>query len=625
MSAPPSVIEPTDPSVSAGAPLESAMFIGFAPAARWHQRNPKALHHALFAVYRDAPEAACIADAFVPRLPSRPVACHNLHTAGFGEPISSPRQLSWAVTAPWIAVDDANWRNALLFDIDHTSGPELAAALPPHIRPHLIVDPYSGRSHAVAFLSHPVRVGDGPGSKAQRFADVAQQMMAAALDATPLTRGMLMKNPMARRDMLDGVQVRRTDQPATPEVWNRWKASGSTLLWITTLGAPVVSLRDFVAELKDKHADAVKPTRPRCGRIVLPGPSLPGRNNALFAHVSAYARQNVSYILDDLMEEACRCNSEFSPPLPASEVRSTVKSIWRWMLTKFSGRRRYQGARRANGHRAPDGKRGRDREKGIGLTPSERQSLAGRTTAAARAAATAAKIDAAIARLHAAGKQVTQAAIATEAGIGIATVKRKWQAINAVPKVSFAVLSGHRGVLGEVGADAEPVTADDSGAADRLPEAAREVRPITATGDNAIEAGKVELETHEPEAMAKVAKRQTQASEQRQRHLLLPLPGKQVRAGPPAESGERVERHGQREETPARAHPPPPRRAAQVPRRRTHAAAATNSAFCRSIVACASRIARAIRFSGVSCRQQPTEHSCHESGSLLGRMAIRDE
>jgi hypothetical protein len=423
-------------------PVTGAMFIGFAPAAPWHQRRPELLHRALGTVHRDTPEAGEVADAFLPRMPSYPVACHNLRTAGFGEPFSSPRHLYLATPAPWTAVDDAVSRNALLFDIDHTNGPELVAALQPHVRPHLMVDPYSGRSHAVIFLASPVWVGKGASLKAQRYANFVQKLIAAELQATSLPRGMLIKNPMGRVDALDGVQVRRTQRPATPELWDRWVKSGSELLWITILGAPTVSLHDIVAALKDKHGDNVRAER-FCHRAPnLQGASIPGRNNALFAQVGAFARTNHIFELEPILAEGSRFNGTLRAPLPASEVRSTAKSVWRWMLNHFAGDRRYTGRRRADGQRGPGGNRGRDRVACTGLAVDQRMALAGRVTGAARRSKTDTKIATAIERLGAAGQRITQVVVAAEAGVGIATVKRRWSMLCANSRGSNAAPSG---------------------------------------------------------------------------------------------------------------------------------------------------------------------------------------
>ncbi|MHB0699107.1 hypothetical protein, partial [Roseomonas mucosa] len=67
------------------------------------------------------------------------------------------------------------------------------------------------------------------------------------------------------------------------------------------------------------------------------------------------------------------------------------------------------------------------------LDLSERQALGGKHGGKTRAAGTDAKISAAVARLQAAGRPLTQAAIAAEAGVSDRTVRSRWKPENQCP------------------------------------------------------------------------------------------------------------------------------------------------------------------------------------------------
>lgn len=417
------------PSFSIPAPLASSG----AAAARWHLDRPGQLWIAVERVRRESPAAQPWAGRFLQRLPLRPLASQNLRT-WCPAPYSSAMPLTEAATCPWIALDGEGHRNCLAFDIDHTDGMELVEALPPSIRPWLVIDPWSGRAHAFVFLASPVLAGEGSSSKARRLAQAAQAMLAHALRATPLGHRALVKNPTGRVGALVGQQRRRTRTPGTPPLWDAWQAAETGLIWHTIPGAEPVELRDIIAELAEDYGDAAAeaPAHRRFQKR-RPDPSALGRNCSLFDQVRWWAYDHVERDGGAILAEAERVNATFATPLPVSEVTATAHSIARFMASRFRPR---HGA---------SSTRGRDREAGAKLaTLGERQALAGRATAAGRAAATDAKIDAALARLRAARQCATQAAIAAAAGVSLRTIKARWNAIRERDwkRVQDAVVSG---------------------------------------------------------------------------------------------------------------------------------------------------------------------------------------
>jgi hypothetical protein len=112
-------------------------------------------------------------------------------------------------------------------------------------------------------------------------------------------------------------------------------------------------------------------------------------------------------------EEATRLGS----PIAARQLTGMVRNIHRWMKRRWKGRRTSTG-KYIN--------RGRDSLAVSGLDLAERQAVAGRRTAEARARITDEQLRTAVARLENRGLRVTQAAIAAEAGVSIRTVAR-WQ------------------------------------------------------------------------------------------------------------------------------------------------------------------------------------------------------
>ena len=327
--------------------------------------------------------------------------------------------------------------NTIVIDIDDANGAagvdELAAAyrLP---RPVLIADPYSGRSHAVFRLASPVLVSGG-GKMGPRFLlDLAGRMLAAALRGTVLPHRTLIKSPWGLELALIGARLRRTPTPATPAVWDAYEEFGSPLMWLTVPGDHhAFELREIIDALAGDFGAAVtSPAARRHFRRRRAEPSALGRNCALFDLTRWWAYDLAERDGGAIQGQAERVNAGFPNPLPANEVAATARSIARFMQAKYRG---------GGGVGGPGGgRRGRDREAGGDLPPDERKALAGRATAAARKTASADKIRAATEALQAKGERVTQAAVATLAGVSLLTVKRHWHSIPMVSDARYQVV-----------------------------------------------------------------------------------------------------------------------------------------------------------------------------------------
>jgi hypothetical protein len=405
---------------------------GWGRLAEQHRRRPDLYSAAIEQVRQAAPAALAIGHAIMPRLPRRLLCSQNLRTSTPAA-YSSTLPLDLAITCPWVSFDGEAHRNVLAFDLDHEDAMELVEALPPHIRPWVVLDPHSGRAHAFILLASPVCMADGTSEKARGLANYAQRMMAQALRATPLRHRALLKNPFGRADAMIGQQLRRTPSPNAPVLWEAWKESGSPLVWLTIPGAGTVELHAIVAALADEYGEeeAEETTRTRFRRRRA-DPSVVGRNCGLFDMVRFWAYDRQERDGGVILAEAVRANGTFAVPLPGAEVSATARSIAKFMRSRYSPR---SGA---------SSTRGRDSAIGAGLTTEGRQAVAGRVSAAARAATTDAKIAAAVDRLRDGAKRVTQAAVANEAGVSLRTVKARWIGLTQPPvMVQDGVLSGN--------------------------------------------------------------------------------------------------------------------------------------------------------------------------------------
>ncbi|MBS0559811.1 MAG: primase C-terminal domain-containing protein [Proteobacteria bacterium] len=246
---------------------------------------------------------------------------------------------------------------------------------------------------------------------------------------TFLPQRALLKNPWGMAGNLIGYRYLRGPHPARPVLWESYTAARTGLMWHTEPGSvEAFDLRDIVAALADEYgAAAVSSGTRRAIRKRRPPPSTFGRNCSLFDTVRFWAYDRFERDERAVLEEAQRVNAQFLEPLPSSEVAATARSIARFMNTRFCP------------STSSSSRRGRDRDAGVSLDRRGRQAVAGRVSAANRASATDASLRNAWSRLRAAGRRVTQATLAAEAGRSIRTVKRRWHGIVVVPD---AALSG---------------------------------------------------------------------------------------------------------------------------------------------------------------------------------------
>lgn len=204
------------------------------------------------------PELLNLAKNIFPKLPRIVRASQNLKSINV-EHSSHIFPLSQACDLPWVSFDSKDFRNVLLLDIDHSDGLELWEELPANIRPHLVIDPWSGRSAGIFSLKTPILT---KGQKQNFFGNMCLQMLADYFKATPLPHGSLTKNPFGRSENVIGTLSRRTPVPTTGIIWEAFQQAENGLCWHTVQGCPEIELRDIVAHFSADYIDyTAKPTK----------------------------------------------------------------------------------------------------------------------------------------------------------------------------------------------------------------------------------------------------------------------------------------------------------------------------------------------------------------------------
>lgn len=391
-----------------------------------HRERPHVLANAMCAAREAAPHLVELGAFLLPGAPRRPLASQTIRS-DVRDRHSDPFLLDVALTLPWCAFDAEQVRNTIAIDVDHDAGLERAAAVAEDYglpRPTLILDPWSGRSHAVWRLATPVLMTPDARHGPRILADLAARLLAAAMCGTALPQRSLLKSPWGRSEHLIGRVLRRCRTPAVPLLWEAHQATDTSLLWHTIPGDLVtVELRKIVAALADDYGEEVAAPTTRKRFQHRGEPSTLGRNCSLFDLLRFWAYDHAETDGRAITDEADRINGTFADPLPRNEVTATARSVGRFMTTRYRPRS------------TEDNRRGRDAEAGADLDRQGRQQLAASRSAASRSASTDARISQAVVVLQESGRPVTQASIAAEARVGLRTVKRRW-------KGPFAALSG---------------------------------------------------------------------------------------------------------------------------------------------------------------------------------------
>ena len=327
-------------------PRATADIIDF-PAGRWNcdqfgelrRTVSKGLNKAAAA----CPGLADLGDLLLPRLPGMVRVSDNIK-GNSGQPTSWVEPIRYAVGRPWIAYNNERFINAITIDCDHDDTDLIdnlifKLAMPP---PLIVSDMATGRFHATWLLKAPVHVYAGADRKPQKALALARALLTSALRGDPAYTNSLTKNPFAKKNSLTGSLMRKACALYDETIVAAWEAQ--TYLWgVDDRGMRPCELSDIIKCLRDDY----EPFWPGRKNIKLVRNS-EGRNTTLFDSIREWAYKTYDTFYGDFFAELLRVarqiNSEFERPLKDGEVYSTAKSVSRFMLTKWNGRKRERNA-----------------------------------------------------------------------------------------------------------------------------------------------------------------------------------------------------------------------------------------------------------------------------------------
>lgn len=262
-----------------------------------------------------APHLSGPARDLISAMPRRTLASQNVRAITL-RPSVSEHWLADAITCPWFCPNSRRRVNALLIDIDHADGPEMVAMLPSGCpKPTLVIDPHSGRAHAILPLATPVLTGEGARPGPQGLARRTLLLMAAALRGTPLPYLSQVKSPWGLEANLIGSRRRGAPEPATPAVWEAYQEHAqnegrNALMWVSIPGSGPAELRDIIDALEDEYGEQIDEQAQslhwRKRSSVCAAEAVEGmRNVALFDAVRRWAYDSGEQDESAIQAEAC--------------------------------------------------------------------------------------------------------------------------------------------------------------------------------------------------------------------------------------------------------------------------------------------------------------------------------
>lgn len=205
------------------------------------------------------------------------------------------------------AIIQHNWKHSLgwlVFDVDRETAAfdyQDKPIPPPNF---IVVNPDNGHAHLFYGLETPVHRNSGSSQAAQKYAASIDIALTKALGADPGYSKLLSKNPLHDR-------------------------------WITLIVKSDLYDLDELASWLD-----LEPYKDRRKRLPAIGE---GRNVTLFEklRIWAYRARRRPFLSEEMFYDAVRqqamiINAGFTPPLPHSEVRATVRSVARYTWRELS-------------------------------------------------------------------------------------------------------------------------------------------------------------------------------------------------------------------------------------------------------------------------------------------------
>jgi len=379
--------------------------------SRWHKKNPSLLVNSYLSIQEKNPELLKLAKNLFPKMPRIVRGSQNIKSINV-EHSSHIFPLNQACDLPWISFDSRDFRNVLLLDIDHSDGLELWEELPESIKPHLVIDPYSGRSAGIFVLKTPILT---KGQKQNFFGNMCHQMVSDFFRASPLPHGSLTKNPFGRASNVIGQLARRSPSPTGGIMWEAHQEANTGLIWHTVQGCPEIELRDIVAHFSADYIDyTAKPTKRQFSKK-RGEPSVIGWNCYLFDVVRFWSYDNNETNFENILIKTQEENNMLDKPLPQSDTKSISRSIHKFMTTRYRPKTKEDTINR-----------GVMNLQSSDIELKKKQKLAALRSSDIKADDTQHKIRQAI-RLFPEGRKLTQKAVSDMSGVCLRTVKKHWK------------------------------------------------------------------------------------------------------------------------------------------------------------------------------------------------------
>lgn len=320
---------------------------------------------------------------------------------------------------PWVSFDTTHWRNTIVLDIDHGDGTDLWRELPQQYRPHLIIDPWSGRAAAMFILRSPVHYPNKTKTKSIYKCEQTAEIIANYFCASIIPRGVPHKNPLGLKSELQSELVRRTPQPTAPILFDYYTQSESAFVWITKKGASNHDLSEL-SEYFGQFRELDDTPRPRTRNNKSQEDQITdawnvGRNDGLFTQLRLWAYSSYPECIKpgEIEAQANTINLSLADPLPTSETEAIVKSVRRFMETRYRP-----------GHGTIN--RGIMKLYLINLPLQKKQQMAAQRTNTVRRDKITKKIQDTLLTWPE-DLPITQKSLANQAAISLKTVKRRWK------------------------------------------------------------------------------------------------------------------------------------------------------------------------------------------------------
>ncbi|MBS1051128.1 replication initiation protein [Gluconobacter japonicus] len=333
---------------------------------KWHDRNDKIVDKALQKSYEIAPHLKNLSNNLIINMPRMVRASQNLKSISI-EKSSHLFRLDNAIDLPWISFNIDKAINCLLLDIDHDEGLAMWEDLPDNIKPHLVIDPWSGRSLAIIQLATPVLTGEGARLGPQFLANLAHEMMASYFEATALPHSNVVKNPWGLSRNVIGTLTRRSQHPSTGILWDTHQQVNPDLCWHTVPGRDEIELRDIIDVFKSYYENYAPKSTKR--KLINRGePSSLGKNCLIFDLLRFWCYDHNESSFQVIYQKCIDLDFQENTNLPKYDLKSISKSISKFMNTRFNPRT------------SLDSRRGIMGLKGSDFTKQERQRISARRT-----------------------------------------------------------------------------------------------------------------------------------------------------------------------------------------------------------------------------------------------------